>query len=77
MALVMPFHHSSKALDWDRGSRSHFVDDTLVRGFILVPMMLGIFAIDHPGVFDLRHPSRHLDALQFRVPMLNGSKSFG
>jgi sterol desaturase/sphingolipid hydroxylase (fatty acid hydroxylase superfamily) len=34
-------HHSSKALDWIAGSRSHFVDDTLVRGFILVPLMLG------------------------------------
>ena len=34
-------HHSSKALDWIVGSRSHFVDDTLVRGFILVPLMLG------------------------------------
>src|SRR5256885_717128 len=34
-------HHSSKALDWIAGSRSHFVDDTLVRGFILVPMMFG------------------------------------
>src|SRR5437868_8734599 len=34
-------HHSSKALDWIAGSRSHFVDDTLVRGFILVPMMIG------------------------------------
>lgn len=34
-------HHSSPALDWIAGSRSHFVDDTLVRGFILVPMMLG------------------------------------
>ncbi len=33
-------HHSSKALDWIAGSRSHFFDDTLVRGFILVPMML-------------------------------------
>lgn len=33
-------HHSSQALDWIAGSRSHFVDDTLVRGFILVPMML-------------------------------------
>jgi lathosterol oxidase len=33
-------HHSSEALDWLAGSRSHFVDDTLVRGFILVPMML-------------------------------------
>ena len=33
-------HHSSPALDWIAGSRSHFVDDTLVRGLILVPMML-------------------------------------
>jgi sterol desaturase/sphingolipid hydroxylase (fatty acid hydroxylase superfamily) len=33
-------HHSSEALDWLAGSRSHFLDDTLVRGFILVPMML-------------------------------------
>ena len=33
-------HHSSEALDWIAGSRSHFLDDTLVRGFILVPMML-------------------------------------
>ena len=34
-------HHSSKGLDWIAGSRSHFVDDTLVRGFILVPLMFG------------------------------------
>ncbi len=34
-------HHSSKALDWIAGSRSHFVDDTLVRGFILVPLLFG------------------------------------
>ena len=34
-------HHSSKGLDWIAGSRSHFLDDTLVRGFILAPMMLG------------------------------------
>ncbi len=34
-------HHSSKALDWIAGSRSHFVDDTLVRAFILAPLMLG------------------------------------
>ncbi|HEX4327525.1 MAG TPA: sterol desaturase family protein [Burkholderiales bacterium] len=33
-------HHSSKALDWIAGSRSHFIDDILVRGFILVPLML-------------------------------------
>lgn len=32
-------HHSSKALDWIAGSHSRFVDDTLVRGFILVPLM--------------------------------------
>ena len=34
-------HHSSKALDWIAGSRSHFVDDTVVRGLILAPLMLG------------------------------------
>ena len=34
-------HHSSKALDWIAGSRSHFVDDTLVRAFILLPLMFG------------------------------------
>jgi sterol desaturase/sphingolipid hydroxylase (fatty acid hydroxylase superfamily) len=33
-------HHSSKALDWMAGSRSHLVDDVVVRAFILVPMML-------------------------------------
>lgn len=34
-------HHSSKGLYWIAGSRSHFLDDTLVRGFILAPLMLG------------------------------------
>ena len=33
-------HHSSKTLDWIAGSRSHIVDDVVVRGFILIPMML-------------------------------------
>ena len=33
-------HHSSKALDWLAGSRSHLVDDVVVRAFILVPMMI-------------------------------------
>jgi sterol desaturase/sphingolipid hydroxylase (fatty acid hydroxylase superfamily) len=33
-------HHSSQQLDWIAGSRSHFFDDLLVRGFILVPMMM-------------------------------------
>ena len=33
-------HHSTKALDWIAGSRSHLVDDVGVRAFILVPMML-------------------------------------
>jgi sterol desaturase/sphingolipid hydroxylase (fatty acid hydroxylase superfamily) len=32
-------HHSSKALDWIAGSRSHIVDDLVVRGFMLIPMM--------------------------------------
>ena len=34
-------HHSSKTLDWISGSRSHFIDDILVRGFIITPLMLG------------------------------------
>jgi sterol desaturase/sphingolipid hydroxylase (fatty acid hydroxylase superfamily) len=34
-------HHSSKALDWIAGSRSHFVDDTLVRAAVLAPLMFG------------------------------------
>jgi lathosterol oxidase len=33
-------HHSSPALDWIAGSRSHIVDDISVRGFVLIPMML-------------------------------------
>jgi len=33
-------HHSSKALDWIAGSRAHIVEDVVVRGFILIPMML-------------------------------------
>jgi sterol desaturase/sphingolipid hydroxylase (fatty acid hydroxylase superfamily) len=33
-------HHSSKALDWIAGSRSHIVDDIAVRAFILIPLML-------------------------------------
>jgi len=33
-------HHSSKALDWIAGSRAHLVEDLLVRGFILIPMMM-------------------------------------
>jgi len=37
-------HHSSKALDWIAGSRAHLVEDVVVRGFILIPMM---FAFSH------------------------------
>lgn len=37
---VHSIHHSSKALDWIAGSRAHFVDDLLIRGLILIPMML-------------------------------------
>jgi sterol desaturase/sphingolipid hydroxylase (fatty acid hydroxylase superfamily) len=33
-------HHSSKALDWIAGSRAHIVEDLLVRGVILIPMMM-------------------------------------
>lgn len=36
---IHSIHHSSKSLDWIAGSRAHFVDDLLIRGLILVPMM--------------------------------------
>ena len=32
-------HHSSKALDWIAGSRAHIVDDLIIRGLMLIPMM--------------------------------------
>ena len=32
-------HHSSRALDWLAGSRAHLVEDVVVRGGMLVPMM--------------------------------------
>jgi lathosterol oxidase len=32
-------HHSSKALDWIAGSRAHLVDDLVIRGLMLIPMM--------------------------------------
>jgi lathosterol oxidase len=32
-------HHSSKALDWLAGSRAHLVEDLVVRGGMLIPMM--------------------------------------
>ena len=32
-------HHSSKALDWIAGSRAHIVEDVVVRGGMLIPMM--------------------------------------
>jgi len=38
-------HHSSPALDWIVGSRSHLVDDVVVRAFILIPMMM-VFSHD-------------------------------
>jgi sterol desaturase/sphingolipid hydroxylase (fatty acid hydroxylase superfamily) len=38
-------HHSSKALDWIAGSRAHIVEDVVVRGFMLVPMMF-VFSQD-------------------------------
>src|SRR5579862_4368575 len=33
-------HHSSKALDWIAGSRAHFVDDVIIRGAVLMPIVL-------------------------------------
>jgi lathosterol oxidase len=38
-------HHSSKALDWLAGSRAHIVEDVVVRGGMLVPMMF-VFSQD-------------------------------
>ncbi len=37
---VHAIHHSSKALDWIAGSRAHLIEDVMVRGGILIPMML-------------------------------------
>ena len=33
-------HHSAKALDWIAGSRAHFVDDVIIRGTVLMPIVL-------------------------------------
>ena len=33
-------HHSAKSLDWIAGSRAHFVDDVLIRGLVLLPIVL-------------------------------------
>jgi sterol desaturase/sphingolipid hydroxylase (fatty acid hydroxylase superfamily) len=32
-------HHSSKALDWLAGSRAHIIEDLIIRGGMLIPMM--------------------------------------
>ena len=59
-------HHSSKALDWIAGSRSHLVDDVVVRGFMLVPMMF-IFPHDIIVVYLFFVTiQRDVDALQLR-----------
>ena len=33
-------HHSAKALDWIAGSRAHFVDDIIIRGVVLIPLVV-------------------------------------
>ena len=33
-------HHSAKSLDWIAGSRAHYVDDVIIRGAVLVPLVL-------------------------------------
>jgi lathosterol oxidase len=33
-------HHSSKSLDWIAGSRAHFVDDLIIRGAVLLPIVV-------------------------------------
>jgi sterol desaturase/sphingolipid hydroxylase (fatty acid hydroxylase superfamily) len=40
MWRVHAIHHSSRALDWIAGSRAHLIEDVVVRGGILIPMML-------------------------------------
>ena len=60
-------HHSSKALDWIAGSRSHVVDDILLRGLILVPNDARLFSRHHAGVPDFRDLACHVDALQLRA----------
>jgi lathosterol oxidase len=67
-------HHSSKALDWIAGSRSHFVDDTLVRGFILVPLMLG-FSQSIILAYLIFVTLQLLGLTAISAPMQNGSKS--
>lgn len=32
-------HHSSRSLDWIAGSRAHLIDDIIIRGGMLIPMM--------------------------------------
>lgn len=33
-------HHSARSLDWIAGSRAHFVDDVIIRGAVLMPLVL-------------------------------------
>jgi len=33
-------HHSAKSLDWIAGSRAHFVDDVIIRGAVLLPIVV-------------------------------------
>ena len=69
MPLLWRFHaihHSSKALDWIAGSRAHLVEDVVVRGGILIPMMLVFPHEHHRGLPVVREHPCHLGALQFR-----------
>ena len=58
-------HHSSKALDWIAGSRSHFCGRHPGAGIHPGSPDAGLFAKHHLGVSDFRDPSRHVDPLQF------------
>jgi len=60
-------HHSSKALDWIAGSRSHFVDDTLVRDLSLLLSCLAFRNSIIMAYLIFCYHSRHLDSLQFSV----------
>ena len=64
--VFMPFVVRRRRWIGSRARAPHFVDDTLMRGFILVTLVLGFSQSIISGVSDFRHPSRHLDSLQLR-----------
>jgi hypothetical protein len=59
-------HHSSKSLDWIAGSRAHIVDDVLIRGLMLIPMMFVFSQGIIVAYLSVRHHPRHLGAYELR-----------